>query len=403
MINLFPNDWDLYDLKDICSFQEGPGLRNFQYKDRGIRFINIRCIKEGYLNLSDSQFLSEEEVESKYKHFLLNEGDYVLSSSGTIGRIAIVRDYDLPLLLNTSVIRFRSLDESKLDTKYLYYFLQSDQFFEKISEQSQGSAQVNFGPTHLKLLNAYLPKVYEQKKIANILSQIDKLIQHKRKLKIKYKFILTSLIENLLKGDSTWREFPLSSILSFKNGLNTSKDNFGQGLPFVSYKNVNSGGLLISNQLTSFVSLKSLEEKNFNLKKGDILFTRTSETPDEIGFSAVYNDDAPAVFNGFCIRGRPLKDSILIPEFSSFLFRTNEVLSQMRSLCKFTTRAGISTESLRKVLVRVPDIEVQRIISNPLSSQRNLIEKLDKSINILLNLRQCIFKDFLSGHKRIEL
>ena len=133
----FPENWKSFDLEDICFFQEGPGLRQFQYREKGTKFINIRCIKDGYLDTSIAQFISSDEVENKYKHFLLNDGDYVLSSSGSIGRIAVVRRYDLPLLLNTSVIRFRTLDESILDMKYLFYFLQSEQFFGKIFEQSQ--------------------------------------------------------------------------------------------------------------------------------------------------------------------------------------------------------------------------------------------------------------------------
>ena len=176
MNNIYPKSWTSFNLKDICFYQEGPGLRNWQYEETGIKFINIRCIKDEYLDLSNAQFISKDEVESKYKHFLLNEGDYVLSSSGTIGRIAVVREYDLPLLLNTSVIRFRSLDQSKLDMIFLFYFLQSNQFFEKIYEQSQGSAQVNFGPTHLNVLKANFPPLSEQKKIADILSSMDQLI-----------------------------------------------------------------------------------------------------------------------------------------------------------------------------------------------------------------------------------
>ena len=196
----FPANWKSFDLKDICFFQEGPGLRNWQYSEKGTKFINIRCIKDGYLDTSNSQFISSDEVESKYNHFLLNEGDYVLSSSGTIGRIAVVHKYDLPLLLNTSVIRFRTLDESKLDTKYLFYFLQSKQFYEKIFEQSQGSAQVNFGPSHLKLLNASFPPIPEQKKIAEILSGIDKTINATVAEKIYIERTKISIIQQLTRG-----------------------------------------------------------------------------------------------------------------------------------------------------------------------------------------------------------
>ena len=111
-----PEGWELIPFKDVCFFQEGPGLRNWQYQDHGIKFINIRCIKDGDIDTSIAQHLSSDEVNEKYQHFLLNEGDYILSSSGTIGRLACVKKCHLPLLLNTSVISFRSSNGRKLDS-----------------------------------------------------------------------------------------------------------------------------------------------------------------------------------------------------------------------------------------------------------------------------------------------
>ena len=66
-------DWRFHALTDVCYFQEGPGLRNWQYRQSGIKFINIRCIKEGAIDTSIAQCLAEEEVHAKYKHFLLGE------------------------------------------------------------------------------------------------------------------------------------------------------------------------------------------------------------------------------------------------------------------------------------------------------------------------------------------
>ena len=247
------------------------------------------------------------------------------------------------------------------------------------------------------------PPLLEQKKIAEILSGIDELIIKKRDLNKKNNLLLKAFIEDFMKGDDNWDRVFLSEILSFKNGLNTSKENFGEGTPFVSYKNVYAGGLIKVEDLSECVSLTPSEEDRFCLKRGDILFTRTSETPDEIGFNAVYNTSVPAVFNGFCIRGRPLNDSLLIPEFSSFYFRSNAVLSQMRSLSKYTTRAGISAESLGKVQIMIPPINVQEKIANSLSSIKKLIKSVDKSIHSLQHLKQSISQDLLSGCKRVEI
>ena len=93
MSSAIAKGWINYPLSDICFFQEGPGLRNWQYRNEGVKFINIRCIQGGDIDTSVTQHLSVDEVEEKYKHFLLDEGDYVLSSSGTIGRLALVKKH----------------------------------------------------------------------------------------------------------------------------------------------------------------------------------------------------------------------------------------------------------------------------------------------------------------------
>ena len=225
MSSIVPEGWDNFPLQDICFFQEGPGLRNWQYRDSGTKFINIRCIKDGDIDTSIAQHLSNEEVEEKYSHFLLNEGDYVLSSSGTIGRLALVKKHHLPLLLNTSVIRFRSIDETRLDSLYLRHFLLSKQFFDKISEQSQGSAQVNFGPTHLKVIDALLPPLPEQKKIASILTSVDEVIENTQKQIDKLQDLKKATMNELLTKGIGHTEFKDSELGRIPEGWSKNTIN----------------------------------------------------------------------------------------------------------------------------------------------------------------------------------
>src|SRR5439155_8254914 len=92
---------------DFVDFLEGPGLRNHQYRDEGIPFLNIRTIKDDDVDFSKVQYLEENEVQTRYQHFLLRENDHVVSSSGTLGRVVTIRASHLPLMLNTSLIRMR--------------------------------------------------------------------------------------------------------------------------------------------------------------------------------------------------------------------------------------------------------------------------------------------------------
>ena len=143
-------------LTDIFSFQEGPGIRNWQYVDNGVNFINIRCINNGDIDTSSMNKISENEAFGIYKHFLLNEWDLVMSMSGTLGRYAIVRKEHLPLCLNTSVIRFYPKEDFSYYS-YMYAYLTSKEFITSITMLANGSAQQNVGPTHLKKLTIKKP------------------------------------------------------------------------------------------------------------------------------------------------------------------------------------------------------------------------------------------------------
>ena len=120
-----------------------------------MNFANIE--KAGEINLAKtSRYLAIEEVKAKYQHFLCERGDLVIASSGisfdTDGflrtRGAFIQEEHLPLCLNTSTIRFKSKDSN--DLIYFKHWLQSFDFRRQITKLVTGSAQQNFGPSHLK-------------------------------------------------------------------------------------------------------------------------------------------------------------------------------------------------------------------------------------------------------------
>ena len=152
-----PKGWEIKALPEIIDFLEGPGIRNWQYTDEedGIKFINIRCIQNGDLTLTTANKITKEEAFGKYKHFQLEEDDIVVSTSGTLGRFAFVRKEHLPLSLNTSVIRFRPI-KNKSTLGFIAGFVEN-QLQHELEIRASGSAQRNFGPTHLKQISLLVP------------------------------------------------------------------------------------------------------------------------------------------------------------------------------------------------------------------------------------------------------
>ena len=150
-----PEGW-LLPFADHVDFKEGPGLRNWQYRNEGIPFLNIRTLVDNDIDLSKVQFLDPKEVDDKYQHFLLREHDHVVSSSGTIGRIVTIRAEHLPLMLNTSIIRMRPQGK-RIGCWQLKHFMLSDYFQDQANSFAIGAAQPNFGPIHLKQMMIIAP------------------------------------------------------------------------------------------------------------------------------------------------------------------------------------------------------------------------------------------------------
>ena len=194
-----PEGWEVRMLPEIFDFREGPGIRHWQYTSSGCRFINIRLIKNNDIDVKSANFISEREANGKYKHFLLQEGDIVVSTSGTLGRTAIVRKEHLPLLLNTSVIRFRPKDGKSYG--FMYQFLKSDYFRNKLLSMASGSAQPNFGPVHLKQIEILVPEKNILKAFNDLIDPICKKIISNLSENQKLSALRDLLLPKLMSGE----------------------------------------------------------------------------------------------------------------------------------------------------------------------------------------------------------
>ncbi len=200
-----PKEW-LLPLADHVDFKEGPGLRNWQYRNEGIPFLNIRTLVDNDIDFSKLQFLDPQEVESKYQHFLLSEYDHVVSSSGTIGRIVTIRAEHLPLMLNTSIIRMRPKGR-RMGRWLLKHYMLSDYFQNQAKSFAIGAAQANFGPIHLKQMHIIAPfeeiaSEYE-KLVAPLELQILALARQIQNLRRTRDLLLPRLISGQINVETT--------------------------------------------------------------------------------------------------------------------------------------------------------------------------------------------------------
>lgn len=263
-----------------CFFQEGPGVRNNQYTTSGVKLLNVANLQDGRIVLDNTdRYISEDEAYGRYQHFLVDEGDLIIASSGIKveyfdKKMGFVEKHHLPLCLNTSTIRFKSLDNSVLDIRYFMYFLKSNYFKKQLSRLITGSAQLNFGPSHLKKIKVILPDIYTQKRIVSILDKAQELID-KRKAQIEALDQLTQSVFLEMFGDpvanKTWERRPLKDITDVRDGTHDSPKYVPSGYPLVTSKNIKNGKIDLRN--VNYIS----EEDFININKrskvdiGDII------------------------------------------------------------------------------------------------------------------------------------
>ena len=222
----FNDEWRIRILNEITFYQEGPGVRNYQYTKEGVKLLNVGNFVNNALELDNTdKYISNEEAYGKYKHFLVDEGDLLIACSGIKAeyfdeKIAFAENKYLPLCMNTSTMRFKSLDENTLNLRYLKYYFQTQSFKKQVFQVMTGSAQFNFGPTHLKYFKIPIPCLDEQIKIYQMFESIDiKILNIYREI-MKVKEFKKGLLQQMFVVRINWRcNFKLAKSPSFNKHL----------------------------------------------------------------------------------------------------------------------------------------------------------------------------------------
>lgn len=193
---------------------------------------------------------------------------------------------------------------------------------------------------------------------------------------------------------------------SFKNGLNKEKKYFGYGTPIINFMDVFNNCGITPENINGKVYLSFDEIRNYKVECGDILFTRTSEIPEEIGMSAVLLEKIPnVVFSGFVLRGKP-KDKTISNQFKKYCFRSSVVRNQIISTSSYTTRALTNGTLLSRILFPLPPLPEQQAIAEVLSDTDNLIQSLEKLIAKKRLVKQGAMQELLTpkeGWKSVNL
>ncbi|MCK9624972.1 MAG: restriction endonuclease subunit S [Bacteroidales bacterium] len=194
---------------------------------------------------------------------------------------------------------------------------------------------------------------------------------------------------------SELKKYKLGDLGFFFGGVTSIKpEDYGFGTPFLPYKNVYKNSKVNVNEL-ELMNVRPLDLDRRSAIYGDIFFTASSETPDEVAMSSVLLDNVENLtFNGFCKRFRLNNFNTLLPEYARYLFRDVSFRREVYQLATGDIRFNISQESLANIEIEIPDIQTQKEIAEILTTLDDKIE-LNLQMNQTLEaMAQAIFKDW---------
>jgi type I restriction enzyme S subunit len=356
-----------FNLDEVFWFQEGPGVRKWQFTDSGIKLLNVANIeKNRTINLGKTdRHLDFKEVEDRYSHFLLDAGDLVIASSGISfdddgmlrTRGAFVEERHLPLCLNTSTIRFKSKPEIS-DLGYLQHWLDSREFREQITKRVTGSAQQNFGPSHLKEIKITLPPIPEQRRIAAILDQADALRAKRREALAQLDSLTQSIFVDMFGDAQTifnkWPTKKLGEILDFlTSGSRGWAEYYSDcGALFLRIQNVCRDELRLED--VAFVNApNSAEAKRTKVQEGDVLLSITAD----LGRTAVI----PAGLGDAHINQHLsiLRTSKVMPRYLSAFLTSPAGQREIHGRDKHGVKAGLNFDDIRSFRLPIPPEPLQ--------------------------------------------
>ncbi|MGI2254306.1 restriction endonuclease subunit S [Staphylococcus cohnii] len=396
----YQNPWENINLgKATTKIGSGktPLGGNSVYSMRGIPFLRSQNIQNGKLNLNELVYI-DKITDEKMKNSRTYFGDILLNITGaSIGRCTVntLKDSHANLNQHVCIIRLKEI----YDYYFIGYYLISQKGQKKIFMSQSGGSREGLNFKEIGRIKFMLPTdINEQQKIGEFFSKLDRQIeleeQKLEKLEEQKKGYMQKIFSQELrfKDESEndypeWKERKFSELLSYSSNGVDKKINKNHDIAYmVNYMDVFKKTKLNTKNrdlLMEITATKIQKEKN-NLKKGDILFTPSSETREDIAKSTVVFEDLDnTVYSYHLIRLRPLDSNIFSLKYSNYLSEQNFISKQFKRLAQGAQRYTLTKEYFENIKLNLPHIKEQEKIGDFFSKLDEVINKQSQKIDEL--------------------
>jgi type I restriction enzyme S subunit len=410
-IEMISNDWKVVKIADICKVKRGASPRPIgdpsYFSDIGRGWIRISDVTETYKYLrKTSQYLSKKGEGRSVK---VNPGDLIMSICATIGKPIIL---DMEACIHDGFVWFSELSKD-VNAEYLFYVLQKNEI--TFSSKRQTGTQGNINTTLVGKTPLPLPPLPEQKKIAEILSTVDEVIQKVDEATEKTQKLKKGVMQELLTGrlhvvdgrqgkakrefketeigriPEEWEVVQLENVCKQRNEITQPT---GKGLfKFIGLEHIESG----ENKVTSFGMDSSVRSSKFKFYKDYILYGKLRPYLDK----AVITE-----FEGICSTDLLVLSSEnkeIDSRFLIYTIHTDRFISHAISHTSGTNYPRTSWKAISKFKFGIPPLPEQQKIAEILSTVDKKLELLRQRKEKIERIKKGLMDDLLTGKKRVLL
>lgn len=395
-----PTDWKTKKLKQVLSLLKDGTHGTHKDCVQGKFLLSAKDVVEGRVLCSeDSRIISDEDFNSIHARYKLQNRDIVLTIVGTVGRSAIINNYNQEYTFQRSVAILRPSEF--ILPEFLHAQIQSTSFQNELKKRQSVSAQPGVYLEDLGSVPCVVPPIKEQKKIAEILGTWDRAIEELTDLIVEKKELKRGLMQRLLTGTQRlpgfakpWKKVKINTFLreiSEKTTLNNQHKVLS-----VTKNGVCSQEDYFEKQIAS--------ENNIGykiLRKHNLVFSPMNLWMGSLGFSDYDIGIVSPAYKIFIVDEsvtdyRFLKYFMITPQMI-YVYKVNSEIGAS------IVRRNLDLDGLLSSFVHVPEFEEQKAIADILSKADSEIDLLNQRLDVLKEQKRGLMQKLLTGEIRVKV
>lgn len=336
------------------------------------------------------QFEGRDMVGEDIKAYkIIHTNDFAYNPARiNVGSIAMYTG-EKPCMISSLYVCFKTTKE--VNNEWLMQLLKTPKMNYYYNVNGEGGVRVYLFYPNFARIRMSIPKIEEQKKIAKLLNLIDERIATQNKIIDKLQSLIKGLNDTLYAqhGDEVMTSF--AELGTSYSGLSgKSAQDFGSGKPFITYLNVYSNNVINENEF-QYVAIKDGEKQNI-VEYGDVLFTLSSETPNEVGIGSVFLGKEKVYLNSFCFGIHITNKEVAFPPFLSYYVSSTAFRKFIYPFAQGSTRFNLCKADFEKASIKLPTLENQKRIYSILSHIDSKIETEKHMLDLYNSQKQHLLR-----------